>query len=62
MGYDIGSVAGHEQQFDIRIKRCQLPCQIPAVHPGHNHIRHEQMNFICMIPGHLNGLSRCGRG
>ena len=40
----IGGIAGHEQAFDIGIDGEQVFGQVTAVHLGHDHVGHEQVD------------------
>src|SRR5660398_77473 len=46
MGYDIGGVAGHEQDLDMWIQRLQSGGQIGTVHLRHDHVGDDQMDLL----------------
>jgi hypothetical protein len=60
MSDDVGRVAGHEQALEIRIKRQQVFGQVPAVHLGHDHVGHEQVDLAGMLPRQTDRLTRRG--
>ena len=57
-GNDIGSIAGHEQEFDAGIPGQQIVGQVTAVHPGHDHISQQQIDAVGVFPGQVDGLLR----
>ena len=58
VGEGVGRVSGHEQTPDFRIERQQPLGQFTAVHLGHHHIGHEQLDLPGVLPGEFEGLSR----
>ncbi len=45
MGDDVGGIAGHEQPLEIRIVGEQIAGQLPAIHLGHDHVGHQQVDL-----------------
>ena len=57
VGDDIGRIARHEQAFEVRIQGQEIFGQVPAVHLGHDHIGHEQMDFTGVRLRQSDGLT-----
>lgn len=43
-GDGISRIAGHEQGFEIRVQAPEMVSQVLAVHPGHHHIGHGELD------------------
>jgi len=61
LGDDFPGVAGHEDCFEVGARAQELGLEFLAVHPGHDHIRQQQVNGARVLlgnPADLQGILR----
>ena len=56
MGDDIGGVARHEDDFELRVECEELLGEFAAIHFRHDHITDEQVNAVLILCGDVEGL------
>lgn len=61
VGNDIGRISGHEQGLETEADLLQPAGHVFAVHPRHDHVGDEQVDFARAFPGNTQGLIRTVR-
>ena len=62
VGNDLGGVAGHEQESEIRSPGRYFFTEVAAAHVRHDHVGEEQINLARILIGKAERVIRPGRG